>query len=127
MKDTLSNQQWRIMETLWSGSPMYLSELRDALAGEVQWTHTTFLTYLKQLVRKGYVTYEVMRGSRRYSPAVTREDCVQQASRSLLSRMTDSSAALFVSHMIREGSLSRKDRNNLRSLIDQLSEEDDDQ
>ena len=127
MKDSLSNQQWRIMEALWNNSPLYLSELRDALAGDVQWTHTTFLTYLKQLVQKGYVTYDVVRGSRRYSPAVSREDCVRQASRSLLSRMTDSSAALFVSHMIKDGSLSREDRNDLRELIDQLSEDAEDE
>lgn len=126
MKETLSKAQWLIMEALWNRSPMFLSEIMEALEGQVSWTHTTFLTYLKKLVQEGFVSFETVRGSRLYAPAVSREDCVAKESRSMLSRMTESSRALFVSNMIKEGSLTKKDRNDLRDLIDELSEQEDD-
>ena len=121
MKDTLSKQQWLIMEALWKRSPVFLSELSQELEGQVSWAHTTLLTHLKKLVQQGFVTYETVRGSRLYAPAVSREDCVRLESRSLLSRLTENSAALFVSNMIKEGSLSQAERDELKDLIDQLS------
>lgn len=127
MKETLTKQQWAIMEALWQNSPVFLSELMDALRGKVSWTYTTFLTYLKKMVDRGFITYTTVRGSRRYEPAISREDCMVNESRSLLSRMTETSAALFVSNMIREGSLSKQDRDDLRGLIDELDRADEEQ
>ncbi|MBD5559322.1 MAG: BlaI/MecI/CopY family transcriptional regulator [Clostridia bacterium] len=124
MKDSLSKQQWLIMEALWNRSPMFLSELMEEMAGRGKWAHTTLLTHLKKLVEEGLVTYETVRGSRLYSAAVSREEGVRNESRSLLSRLTESSAALLVSNMIREGSLSQSERDELRDLIDQLAEQD---
>lgn len=56
---------------------------------------------------------------------MSREDCMANESRSLLSRMTENSAALFVSIMIKEGSLSREERGELQDLIDRLSQEEE--
>jgi predicted transcriptional regulator len=40
--------------------------------------------------------------------------------RSLMSRMTDDSARIFLSNMIKEGSLNKEDREDLKKLIDEL-------
>lgn len=125
MKAILSKPEWIIMEALWTDGPMFLSEVMDALTGKVDWAYTTCLTYLKKLVKEGFICYRVIRGSRRYEPAVSREDCMLNESRSLLSRMTDNSAVLFVSNMIKEGGLTREDRNELRDLIDQIASEEE--
>lgn len=108
MRETMTKQEWLIMEALWRRDSLFLSELMDAIDAEVHWSHTTYLTYLKRMIQKGFVAYQTVRGSRRYSPAVSREDCVVNESRSLLKRMTKSSTTLFVSNMIREGRLSPK-------------------
>ena len=43
-------------------------------------------------------------------------------SRSLMSRMTEDSAMLFVTNMIRESSLTDEDREELKKLIEELGE-----
>lgn len=122
-KKPLSKQQWLIMEALWEQHPLFLSDLKEDLKGHGSWSHTTLLTHLKRLLEDGYVTFTTVRGSRSYSPAVTREECMTNESRQLMERMTESSAKLFVTNMIKEGSLTKEDRQELRDLIDRLEAE----
>jgi len=120
MKETLSNAEWTVMETLWEHSPMFLSEIMEKMSGKVNWKKSTFSTYLKILIDEGYVGYETIRNSRSYYPLVAREECAVNESRSLMSRMTDDTAKIFLTNMIKEGSLSQKDRDDLKKLIEDL-------
>ena len=110
------------METLWNNSPLFLSEIMDAMQDKVNWTKSTYLTYLKKMAEKGYVGFKTIRGSRSYTPTVSREECMVRESRSLMSRMTEDSAMLFVTNMIRESSLTDEDREELKKLIEELGE-----
>lgn len=117
----LSDHQWLIMEALWEKHPMYLGELTEAMQDQGTWQYSMYLTYLKRLMQEGYVTYTEVRGSRLYSPAVTRESCIERASWDLLTRMTKSNTRLLVTNMIKEGGLDEADCKALRHLIDQFS------
>ena len=117
----LTEYQWLIMEVLWEKHPIYLGELMEAMQDQVNWQYSTYLTYLKRLMREGYVTYTQIHGSRMYSPAVTRESCIEHASQDLLKRMTKPSTRLLVTNMIREGGLDEADCEQLHQLINQLS------
>jgi BlaI family penicillinase repressor len=122
MKESLTKQEWIIMETLWNRHPLFLSEIMESMDGRVNWTKSTYLTYLRKMGVAGYIDFCTVRGSRSYSPLIGREECMIRESRSLLSRMTEDSARLFVTNMIREGSLSSQDRRELKRLIDELGE-----
>ena len=122
MKESLTKQEWIIMETLWNNSPLFLSEIMDAMQDKVNWTKSTYLTYLKKMAEKGYVGFKTIRGSSSYTPTVSREECMVRESRSLMSRMTEDSAMLFVTNMIRESSLTDEDREELKKLIEELGE-----
>ena len=110
------------METLWNENPLFLSEIMDAMQDKVNWTKSTYLTYLKKMAEEGYVNFTTIRGSRSYTPIVSREECMVHESRSLMSRMTEDSAMLFVTNMIRESSLTDQDREELKKLIEELGE-----
>ncbi len=122
MKESLSKAEWLVMETLWEKSPMFLSEIMDTMSSKVDWKKSTFSTYLKILTDEGYVGYDTIRNSRSYYPLVARAQCAVNESRSLMSRMTDDSARIFLSNMIKEGSLTKKDRDDLKKLIDELEQ-----
>lgn len=121
MKEALSKQEWIIMETLWKRHPMFLSEIMEAMDTAVNWQKSTYSTYLRKLCDNGYLKYKTISGNRAYSPAVEREECVRNESRYMISKFTDASAKLFLTCMIREGGLTEKDKNELRSLIESLS------
>ncbi len=124
MKETLSRQEWVVMETLWQHSPMFLSEIMEAMAAAVDWNRSSYLTYLKRMIDKRLIGYETVRGSRRYYPLIDREEGVEKESRDLLSKMTEDSTRLLLASMIQKSGLNDKDRDDLQALIDKLSSQD---
>lgn len=121
MKEALSKQEWVIMETLWKRHPQFLSQIMEEMSAAVSWQKSTFSTYLRKLCDGGYIGYKTISGNRAYYPAVEREECVRNESRYMISKLTDSSAKLFLTCMIKESGLSENDRAELQKLIAQLS------
>jgi BlaI family penicillinase repressor len=117
MKETLSKQEWVLMEALWQRNPMFLSEIMDATDTAVDWNRSSYLTYLKRMADKGLVGYTTVRGSRCYSPLLRREDCIESESNYILSKLTESSTRLLLASMIQKSGLSEKDRDELQELI----------
>lgn len=121
MKESLSKQEWIMMETLWQKSPLFLSEIMDAMATSVDWNRSSYLTYLKRMSDKGLIGYETVRGSRSYFPLIGREDCIESETNYLLSKLTEDSTRLLLASMIQKSGLSEKDRDELQALISSLS------
>lgn len=122
MKESLSKQEWVMMEALWQGSPMFLSEIMEAMAKSVDWNRSSYLTYLKRMSDKGLIGYDTIRGSRSYYPLVERQDCIENESRYILSKLTEDSARLLLASMIQKSGLSDEDRTELAALIERLSD-----
>ncbi len=127
MRETLSKQEWVMMETLWQKSPLFLSDIMDAMATSVDWNRSSYLTYLKRMADKGLVGYETVRGSRSYYPLVKREDCIENESNYLLSKMTEDSTRLLLASMIQKSGLSEKDRDELQVLIQKLGDKSEEE
>ena len=96
------------METLWNHSPLFLSQIMEEMSGAVNWQKSTFSTYMRKLCDSGYVDYKTISGNRAYYPRLGREDCIESESRYMISKLTDASAKMFLTCMIRE---KRPDRN----------------
>jgi BlaI family penicillinase repressor len=122
MKETLSKQEWLIMETLWQKSPMFLSDVMEAMTALVDWNRSSYLTYLKRMTDKGLIAYKTVRGSRSYFPLLGRGDCVETESNYILSKLTEDSARLLLASMIKKSGLSIRDSDELQELIETLGE-----
>ena len=125
MKETLTKQEWIVMETLWQKSPLFLSEVMEHMASAVDWNRSSYLTYLRRMADKGLIGYETERGSRRYYPLVERENCIENESSYILSKLTEDSARMLLASMIQKSGLSEKDREELQAMIAELSEEEE--
>lgn len=123
MKESLSRQEWVMMETLWQGSPMFLSDIMEAMAKSVDWNRSSYLTYLKRMEEKGLIGYKTVRGSRSYFPLLRREDCIESESNYILSKLTEDSTRLLLASMIQKSGLSEKDRDELQELIKKLGDD----
>jgi len=121
MLDALSRHEWMLMEALWKSHPLFLSEITDSLKYTLPWKRGTYLTYLKRMCDKGYISFEEIRGSRSYFPLVSREECVKSESRQIITKMTDDSARLFLTCMIQDSGLSEETGTELKNLIDTLA------
>lgn len=123
MRETLSKQEWAVMETLWKDSPLFLSQLMEQMADKVDWNSSSYLTYLKRMTEKGYISFKTISGNRCYFPVVRREDCIENERDYILSKLTGGSARLLLVSMIEKCDLSKKDRDELAGMIARLCED----
>lgn len=122
-KQVLTKPEWLMMETLWNHPPMFLSEIMEAMQNAVDWKSSSFMTYLKRLTDSGYIGYKLVSGNRRYSPLRAREDCVEEESSYILSKMTNDSARLLLASMVQKTNIDEAEKAQLQELIAKLSGE----
>ncbi|OUQ79213.1 BlaI/MecI/CopY family transcriptional regulator [Flavonifractor sp. An100] len=116
----LPDTELEVMKALWSSGPdTPRSALEEALS-PFGWAPNTINTYLTRLVDKGFVSVQRDRKGNRYSPLVEREEYLAFDSHSVLSRLYGSSPRNFVAALAR-GGLAKRDVEELRSLLDELS------
>lgn len=120
MKELLSRHEWILMETLWNGKPLFLSEIMEMTKSFVDWNPSSYSTYLKRMTDKGWLSYKNISGNRCYSPLLRREDCIETESSYILSKLTKDSKRLLLASMIEKSGLSDKDRAELQELIAKL-------
>ncbi len=120
-KQALTKPEWLMMEALWNHPPMFLSEIMEAMQYTVDWKSSSFMTYLKRLTESGYIGYKLVSGNRRYFPLRAREDCVEEESSFILSKMTTDSARLLLASMVQKTSIDDAEKEQLQKLIAKLS------
>ena len=120
-KQALTKPEWLMMEALWSHSPMFLSEMMEAMQHAVDWKSSSYMTYLKRLTESGYIGYKLVSGNRRYFPLREREDCVEEESSYILSKMTQDSARLLLASMVQKANVTQAEKEQLQRLIATLS------
>lgn len=119
----LTKPEWIVMETLWNQSPLFLSQIKDRMKNLVDWKTSSYLTYLKLMTEKGYLGFDTISGNRCYYPKIKREDCIENESRYILSKLTNESSRLLLASMIQQSELTADDKDALRALIDRLDKE----
>ena len=122
---SISDAEWIVMEVLWRWGGAAAGDVIHALSDQKDWNHRTIRTLLARLVEKGVVE-TVANGNRSlYRPAVRREKCVRQESRSFLEKVFGGDASELLVHFVRNSKMSADELQRLRKLLDdKLSERD---
>ena len=120
-KEALTKAEWLMMEALWNNQPLFLSEIMEVMQNTVDWKTSSYLTYLKRLTDSGYIGFKLISGNRRYFPIREREDCVEEESSYILSKMTDDSARLLLASMVQKTNISNDEKEQLQKLIARLT------
>jgi BlaI family penicillinase repressor len=124
-KETLTQPEWAVMSALWGKEPQALSQVIASMGDSVDWSYTTYSTYLNKLVNKGFVGFEAKGRDKFYYPLKERDECIEAEGRSLMEKLKGESTKKLLVCMIRESKLTKEDQKELKSLIDELSREGD--
>jgi BlaI family penicillinase repressor len=120
----LPDTELEVMKALWASGPdTSRAQLEEALA-PFRWAGNTINTYLTRLVDKGFLSVRRMGKTNLYTPQISREDYLAFDSQAVLRRLYGSSPRNFVAALAR-GGLDRREVDELRELLDQLTWEDD--
>ncbi len=115
----ISDAEWIVMNLIWGSSPIEAAEVIDKIAAANGWSAATVKTMLHRLVRKGALSTEQVGKKYLYKPAVRRDACVRQASRSFLERVFGGDATPALIHLVKTTKLSAKDAAEIRAILDQ--------
>lgn len=120
-KETLTRAEWLVMEVLWKKSPMFLSEIMEAMQNTVDWKNSSYMTYLKRLTDSGYLGFRSRSGNRCYFPIRARGECVEEESSYVLSKMSEDSARLLLVSMVQKADFGEEEKAQLTELIAKLT------
>jgi len=121
----ISDAEWIVMNLIWTSSPIEAAEVIDRTAAANGWSSATVKTMLHRLVRKGALATEQNGKKYLYSPAVRREACVRQASRSFLERVFGGDATPALIHFVKAAKLTEKDKDEIRAMLDRKNNRND--
>ena len=112
------------MNVFWEfGGGASLREAFEKIEGDdSKWNVRTVQTLIRRLVKKGALAVEEGNGREfRYRPAVSREDCEWEESRSFLGRVFDGRLIPFMAGMVEHENLSREEIDELRRMLDEAA------
>jgi BlaI family penicillinase repressor len=115
----ISDAEWDVMQVAWSAAPepVTANEVVGKLAGRKGWNPKTVRTLLNRLMNKGALAVETQGKRYLYRPAVTREECVRQESRSFLSRVFGGAAGAMLVHFVNETPLTPDEIAQLKKVL----------
>lgn len=111
------------MEVFWSQGALPTEEVLAALESHGRWQESTVKTLLNRLLKKGAL--RARKDNRRYvySPVLTREAWLANESHGFLDRMFGGRVAPLVSYFSQQKKLSKKDIEELKTIIRNLEDE----
>jgi BlaI family penicillinase repressor len=124
LKNTLTTPEWIVMDALWDREPQVLGEIIESIGDRVDWSYTTYASYMRILIDKGYVAFTTRGRMKFYSPAVTREECIESEGDSILEKLGGNGTEKLLLCMMKKTNLSREGQERMRALIDELSEKE---
>lgn len=118
----ISDAEWIVMNLIWGSSPIEAAEVVDRLAVANGWGSATVKTMLHRLVRKGALATEQNGKKYLYTPAVRRDACVRQASRSFVERVFGGDATPALIHFVKTTKLTVEDVEEIRAMLDKKAD-----
>ena len=121
MKVNLSDGEWKLMNKLWQGAPLTITQLTAALHSETGWGKHTVITMLSRLEGKGAVEHD---GGipKHYSPKLNQEDAARSETRSFLDKVYGGRLGLMMSAMVDSRALTQQDIDELTAILERAKE-----
>ena len=118
----LSENEWKIMNSLWKKNPATAREIIEQVSGEVEWAYTTVKTMLSRLVTKGAVSEHKRGNTSFYEPLIAQEKARKSALTNLFDKVLDGALEPFMHYLIDEKKLSKKEREELIRILKEEQE-----
>lgn len=116
MEIKLSDAENRIMEILWRTGEERAAFIADVAQREIGWEKNTTYTFLNRLIKKGAV--------KRRDPGFlcsalyNREEALSSQAQDMVEKLYNGSLGLFVQSFLDGGTITPKEKEELRKLID---------
>src|SRR4051794_27630238 len=113
-----------LLQALWDGGPATIRRLAERVYGEGgASTYATVQKLLERLESKGFVARDRSESVHVFRAAVDREELIGRRLRAVADTLCGGSLTPLLTHLVRGGGLSSRERDELRALIERLDRE----
>lgn len=117
--ETLTPQELEIMKVVWARGPCTVREVYEHFREHRAIAYTTVQTMMNLLQTKGQLTKKEGERAQVYAPTRTKQKVVRGMVDEFVRRVFDGSAKPLLAHLIKDGSLSDKERRALQRIVDE--------
>ena len=121
----ITKSEQKILNLLWEEGSLSTMQIVEKLEAETGWSKHAVISFLKKMEAKGLVRYEEKGRAKYYSPLPEKEAVAKEERASFLQNFYGGRLGLMLTAMAEEHSLSREDIQDLRKLLDDLQENND--
>ena len=122
----LSKAEMEIVRVLWDLQSASVREVFDAMPADRKMDFTTVQTYLSRLADKGYLKFRLVDRARIYSAKVQPSRVIGDTVEEFVGRLFGGEPLPLIRHLLSEADMSPEQVSELRKLLDQAKERQDD-
>ncbi|MCI0701407.1 MAG: BlaI/MecI/CopY family transcriptional regulator [Planctomycetia bacterium] len=117
--DPPSNAELRVLQSLWDHGPSTIRQLTDRLypAGTTA-NYSTVQKLLERLEEDQYVTRDRSATPHVFAAAISRDAYIGGQLRAMAEKLCGGSLTPLLTHLVKTESLSKKERNELRKMLE---------
>lgn len=117
----ITDAEMAVLEQLWNRGRSTNRELAESVYGEVSTSRlTTVKKLLERLEKKSLVQRDRGGPVQTFEAMVKRNDVIHRRLKAIADQLCDGSITPLLTHMVRSTKLTKRDRAELRALIDEL-------
>jgi len=113
----LTEAEWDIIQVVWERQPCAAPTVQEELAGRKKWSYSTVKTLMDRMVTKDLLTTERIRNLMLYRSAISRQDAQRGELMRAVKRAFGGAFTPMMQFMLDNDALSRKELDDLESLI----------
>ena len=110
------------MKVIWDLDKATVRDVYETLRKQRQIAYTTVLTMMKILETKGYLKKTQVERAFVYRPSRPRQQVVGAMVREFVERVFDGAAGGLLLHLAKDAALSKKERERIRRVIEELED-----
>ena len=118
-KVSLSDGEWKIMNSLWESGESTITELTASLENETGWDKHIIITMLGRMEKKEAVAHRQGGRAKVFYPLVSREEDSMQETRGFLEKVYRGSLGMMVNAMVADQALSEQEIQELYDILEQ--------
>lgn len=116
---SLSDGEWKIMNSLWESGESTITELTASLENETGWDKHIIITMLGRMEKKEAVAHRQGGRAKVFYPLVSREEVSMQETRGFLEKVYRGSLGMMVNAMVADQALSEQEIQELYDILEQ--------
>ena len=117
--------EWDILDVLWDAQRGTARDVAEALTDKRGWAYSTVKTMLDRMVEKGLVSARQVGNVWEYTPALPRHKAQRRAWRRFVDVAFGGAVAPTLAFVAKETRLTRQQRDELRTLLDGMEDDND--